>query len=111
MSLPEFDKENIKKPLCYNPKNQKFIYYNDIISGKENIVFLDDLSIFDKKLLVIERLKQGPDFTMQTISGMPYNRNDIIQAILSDKEIGKMTLEAEISMLNDLLKRIAVNLK
>jgi len=111
MPLPELDSDSAKKPLCYNSEKQKFIYYDDIVSGKENIVFLDELSASEKKLLIIERLKQGPDFTMQSISGLPYHRDDVIRAIQNDEEIGKMTVEAETSMLNDLLKRIAVNLK
>lgn len=111
MSLPNFDKETLKKPLAYNPVNKEYIYYNDIISGKEDIVFLDQLSMADKKLLIIERLNQGPDFTMQAMSEKPYTRDRLIQAIIDDEDMGRMTMEAEISMLNDLLKRIADHLK
>jgi hypothetical protein len=110
MPLPKLDSESAKKPLCYNPEKQKFIYYDDIISGKEKIVFPNELSDSEKKLLIIERLKQGPDFTMQAISGKPYNRDDIIRAIQNDEEIGRMTVEAETSMLNDLLRIISDNL-
>jgi len=107
MSLPKFDKETLKKPLCFDPSARKFIYYEEILTGKEKIVFIEDLSKSEKKLLLIERLKKGPQFSMQTMSGKPLSREDLIQAVLEDEEIGRMALEAEMSMLSDLLNRIA----
>ena len=110
MSLPVLDSQSAKKPLSYDPLINKFIYYHDIVSGKEKIIYPKSLSLTDKKLLIIERLKTGPDYTMQSISGHPYTRNDIIEAVRCGDEVGKMTLEAEISMLDDLLKRISENI-
>lgn len=111
MSLPEFDKETLKKPLGYNPTTKKFIFYQDILSGKDSIVYPEELSMAEKKILVIERLKRGPDFSMQSMSGGAFSRNDVIEAIVNDQKIGQMSMEAELSMLNDLLKRIAEHLK
>lgn len=111
MALPKLDNLSLRKPLSYDRKRHKFIYYNDLISGDEKIIFMDDLSIEEKKTLIIERIKQDPNYTIQSISGIAYSRDDIIQAIQTNDDIGKMTLEAETSMLNDLLKNIAMNLK
>ena len=110
MSLPILDNQSAKKPLGYNPLSERFLYYSDIISGREKIVYPISLSQSDKKMLIIERLKKGPDFTMQSISGNPYTRNDIIKAVNDNDEVGIMTLEAEISMLNDLLTKISENI-
>lgn len=110
MSLPILDKESLKKPLCYNPEKKKFLYYSDIVSGKKKIVYPDSLSQDDLKLLVIERLRKGPEFTMQSISGAPFNREETMEAIRADEETGLMTMEAEASMLTDLLQLIEENL-
>ena len=110
MGLPKIDSRNIRKPLCYDPIRKKFILYDEIVSGVEKIIPVEVLSPDDTKKLVIERIEKGPDDTMQTISGTPMTKRDIIDAIISDDEIGRMTLEAEVSMLKDLLRNIKSNL-
>jgi len=110
MGLPQIDSRNKAKPLCYDVNRNKFIMYDEIISGKEKIIPVANLSREEQKILVIERIKKGPDFTMQTMTGSPMDKNAIIDAIIKDEDIGKMTLEAEISMLSDLLREIAKNL-
>lgn len=110
MALPVLDKETLKKPLCYNPEKKKFLYYSDLVSGKKKIVYPDALSQEDLNLLVIERLRKGPDFTMQSISGGAFTRDDTIDAIRNNEETGLMTVEAEASMLTDLLQLIEENL-
>lgn len=110
MGLPKIDNRNIHKPLCYDPKRKKFITFNEIVSGKEKIVLIEDLSLDDVKKLVIKRIEVGPEFTMQPMSGTPMTKKDIITAIINDNEIGRMTIEAEVSMLKDLLRNIANNL-
>lgn len=110
MGLPIIDLKNIRKPLCYDPNRNKFIMYDEIISGEEKIVPIEGLSPDDIKTLVIERIHQGPDFTMQTMSGNPITKREIIDAIIRDEDIGKMTLEAEFSMLRDLLTQIGESL-
>lgn len=110
MALPKIDKMNINKPLCYDAKREKFISFEEITSHKEEIINIDTLPYDDRKILIIERLRRGPDFTMQSLSGMPLTRDDVVNAIINDEEIGKMCVEAEVSMLKDLLKEIATNL-
>ncbi|MBP6873012.1 MAG: hypothetical protein KBC43_13465 [Bacteroidales bacterium] len=96
-----------KQPLCYDPDRMKFIYYDELVSGQEEIIFPDSLSREDQKKLITERLKKGPDDTVQSISGMPYTRDDLIHAIENDEDMGNMTMEAELIMLRDLLRLIA----
>jgi len=108
--MPKINPGNLKQPLCYDPERKKFILFREITSGKEKIVPIEKLSPGELKLLVLERQKKGPDYTIQTISGLPYTRDDIVQAILRDEEIGKMTVEAEVSMLKDLLQTIRKHL-
>jgi len=102
---------NQKRPLCYDPRRKKFIFFREITSGKEKIIPLENLSLDDKKLLVVERQKTGPDYRVQSMSGMPYTRDDVVKAILKDEEFGRMTVEAEVSMLKDLLSEIQRNLE
>jgi len=109
--MPKIDRLNQKRPLCYDPRRKKFIFYRDITSGKEKIIPIGNLSPDDKKLLVMERQKTGPDYRMQTISGRSYTRDDVVEAIKKNDEIGKMTVEAEVSMLEDLLNEIQRNLE
>ncbi len=110
MTMPRINPGNLKQPLCYDPERKKFILFREIASGKEKIVPIEKLSPGELKLLILERQRKGPDYTIQAVSGPPYTRDDIVQAILRDEEIGKMTVEAEISMLKDLLQTIRKNL-
>ena len=111
MPLPKIERRNLRKPLCYDPQRKKFITYREITSGKEEIVPLEKLSHEEKKMLVVERQLKGPDYTMQSMSGMPYTRDDVVNSILKNDEVGKMTMEAELSMLKDLLHEIGKNLE
>jgi len=110
MSLPKIDRRNLRQPLCYDPRRKKFITFREITSGKEKIIPLEKLSLEEMKMLVVERQLKGPDYTMQSISGMPFTRDDVVKSILKGDDIGKMTLEAEVSMLKDLLQTIEKNL-
>lgn len=110
MALPKIDRHNLRKPLCYDPRRKKFITYREITTGKEKIVPLEKLSQEEMKMLVVERQLKGPDYTMQAISGMPYTRDDVVKSILKEDEVGQMTMEAELSMLKELLHQIEKNL-
>jgi hypothetical protein len=100
---------NKDKPVCYDPSRKKFIYYDEITSGKENIIPLDTLSEDDIKKLVIERQKAGPDYRVQAISGPPYSRDEVIQAIEQNDPFGLVTVAAEISYLKGLLISLGKN--
>jgi hypothetical protein len=110
MSLSKIDRRNLRKPLCYDPQRKKFIFLREIASGKEKIVPLEKLSPEELKMLVVERQLKGPDYIIQAISGMPYTRDDVVKSILIGDDVGKMTFEAELSMLKDLLREIENNL-
>ncbi len=110
MGMPKIDRRSRKKPLCYDPGRKKFIFYREITSGKEKIFPLEKLSPEEKKMLVVERQQKGPDYTLRSISGRPYSRDEVVKAILAGEEVGRMTVEAEVSMLKDLLREIEKNL-
>ena len=86
--------------------DSKFITFDEIISGKEQIVPLERLSADDLKRLVIERHRVGPDFRVQVMSGPSMSRDEVIEAIRRDEPFGIATIEAESSHLRDLLKQI-----
>lgn len=111
MALPQMDEQNRKKPICYDASRNKFITFDAIVSGKEQIVPVDTLSEDDLKKLVIERHRVGPNYRVQAMSGPPLSRDDVVQAIEKDEPFGRMTLEAEKSYLRDLLSQIQLNLK
>jgi len=111
MTLPSIDDANAKKPLCYDPIRKKYITYYEIVSKQEKIIPIEELSSLELKLLVIERQKTGPDYSVQSISGPSLSRNDVIDAIISDDPIGRMTVEAERAYLHDLLNQIALGLE
>ena len=69
MGMPVLEPRSRKQPLCYDPRRKKFIFFGDITSGAEKIIPVESLSADEAKLLVIERQKTGPDYTMQSISG------------------------------------------
>jgi hypothetical protein len=110
MPLPKIDEVNAKKPLCYDPRRDVFIYYGDIVSGREKIIQVDSLSAEELKKLVIKRQNAGPEYTLQSISGPPLSRDDVVRAILSDDPFGRISVEAEKSYLRDILAQIAENL-
>jgi hypothetical protein len=111
MSMPVIDDANRKKPLSYDPSRNKFIYYDEIIAGKERIVLPSTLSKSDRKKLVLERQLAGPDYSAQAISGPLTTRNDMVRLIQNDEEKGKVAVEAEVSYLDELLAEIKRNLK
>jgi hypothetical protein len=111
MGMPVLEPRNQKQPLCYDPRRKKFIFFGEIATGAEKIIPVESLSEDEAKLLVIERQKTGPNYTMQSISGKPVTRDEMVEAIRKNEEIGNMTVEAEISMLKDLLLEIGKNLK
>lgn len=110
MPLPKIDKANLKKPLSYDPKRKKFIYFDDIVSGKEKIIPVESLSDEELKTLVVKRQRAGPDYTVQAISGPPMSRDDVVRAIQQDEPFGRVTIAAEKSYLQDLLSEIERNL-
>lgn len=104
--IPNIKGPDRKKPLCYDPERDKFILLDEITKGDEQIIPLESLSQSDLKKLVIERNRVGPDYKMQSISGPPFTRDDIVDEIEKETEFGKMTVQAEISYLKDLLRQI-----
>jgi hypothetical protein len=110
MTMPVIDGPNRRKPLCYDPLRKKFIYFDDILSGREAIILPSSLSEDDRKRLVIERHTVGPDYAAQAMSGPVMTRNDTVRAIESNDEIGRTTVEAEVSYLDELLAEIQKNL-
>jgi hypothetical protein len=95
-----------KKPLGYDPKRDRFIYYDEIITGKEKIMPLEGLTRDQLKKLIVERNRVGPHYEVGDLSGRKYTRDDVINAIIEESSFGKMALEAEVSYLTDLLKQI-----
>lgn len=110
MPMPNIDKPNLRKPICYDPARKKFILFEEIVSGKEDIIPVEALSEGDLKRLVVERHRAGPDYKVQAISGPPLSRDDVILAIEREEPFGRMTLAAEKSYLQDLLVEIRQNL-
>jgi hypothetical protein len=110
MSMPVIDEANRRKPLSYDPLRKKFIYFDEILSRQEAIVFPSTLSEADRQRLVIERQVRGPDYATQAISGPLMRRNDMVRAIENGDAMGKTMVEAEISYLDELLAEIARNL-
>jgi hypothetical protein len=111
LPLPRIDAQSVKKPIGFDPARGRFILFDDVVSGREAIVPLDRLTPEQLKQLVIERQRQGRDYTVQSISGPAKGRDDVIRAIENDEPFGRMTVEAEASYLNDLLAQIADHLQ
>jgi hypothetical protein len=111
MPMPKIDGPNRKKPLCYDPKREKFIYFDDIVSGREKIIPVETLTPRDLKKLILERHRSGPDYKVQAITGFPLSRDDVVRAIDKDEAFGRDTIEAEKSYLSGLLAEIKKNLK
>lgn len=108
--LPDIQGPNRLKPLTYDPERGKFILYDELLSGKERIVPVERLSHEDVKKLIVERNRVGPAYTIRDLNGALLTREDVVQAIESETPFGKITLDAEISYLAELLKQIAAAL-
>ena len=112
MPMPELDATSRKRPLSYDPERCKFIFFDDLVSGKERAFPVEDLSDDDLKKLVIERWRVLPkETTVQAISGPPYRRDDVIRAIQRDEPYGRELLQAEVAYLKMLLEEIQSSLK
>jgi hypothetical protein len=110
MSMPQIEGPDRKKPLCYDPERAKFITFDEIISGTEQIVPLESLNEEDRKKLIIERQRVGPDYKVQAMSGPLMSRDDVVKAIQRGEPFGLATIEADSSHLRDLLAQIRENL-
>ncbi len=104
--LPTIDEANRAKPLSYDPKRDKFIYYDELVARTEKIVPLKKLTRAQLKKLVIERNRAGPDFTIQTPSGETRTRDDVVREISQETAFGKMSMEADVMYLNRLHRQI-----
>ncbi len=111
MPLPKLNADAQKQPLCYDHERDKFIYYQEIITRKEKIIPVDALSDDDFKKLVIKRVRSSLEFTGGPMTGPFYSRDDTIKAIKGNTKFGQQTLEAQKSMLRDLLADIEQNLE
>jgi hypothetical protein len=109
--MPKIEGADRKKPLCYDPKRGKFITFDEILSGTEEIVPLERLSAEDLKRLVVERQRVGPDYRVRPMSGPLMSRDAVVRAILRDEPFGLVTIEAESSHLRDLLVQIKEAIK
>ena len=88
--MPQIDEKNRKRPLCYDPDREKFILFDEILSGDEKIIPVEKLSKSDLKKLIIERWRLLPPETkVQAMSGQPFLRDDVIKAIEQDEPFGK----------------------
>lgn len=109
-SFPTMSDADQKKPLCYDPKRDRFIYYTDLLSKQAKIIPLQHLSHDQLKRLILERNRVGSDYTVTTLNGEHFSRDQVMLEIAQETPFGKMTLEAEASMVSDLLKRIEIQL-
>lgn len=110
MAFPKIDDANRNKPLCLDVRRGKFILFDELVARKEGIIPVESLSQVELKRLVSERLRRGPDFRVQSMSGPPQTRDDVVRAIDADNAFGRMTVEAEKAYLQDLLAQIGAEL-
>lgn len=110
MSLPNIPERYRRMPLTYDPSRDKFIRYDELVSGKEKIVPLETLSPAELKRLVIERRRHDPTPVEQSMSGPPLDKEQVITAIQKDEPFGRTKVEADVSYLKELLEQIRVGL-
>ena len=91
-------------PLSYNPLTNEFIYYKDVVSGKEKIVLIAKLNDIQKRKLVAARLKAQPDTTFADLNGNILSKDQLLEAIENDTAPGKFYYESDLSYLNDFIK-------
>ena len=105
--LPEIKGLARKKPVCYDPETDRFVTIDDLDAGKAKIFPLDRLTEEQLKRLVIERNRVGEDYKVQmNWAEPPQSRNDVIKQIEADTELGRVTVQADVTYLGDLLKQI-----
>lgn len=105
--LPNIKGPARKKPVCYDPNEDRFITIDDLDAGKAGIVPLDRLTEEQLKRLVIERNRVGEDYKVQVDWGVPaMTRDEVIKEIEADTESGRLAVEADLMHVRDLLKQI-----
>ncbi len=106
MPLPDIKGPDRDKPLTYDPQRHKFITFDELVSGQEPAVPIESLSRDDLKKLILERQRLSPPYRVMDLNGNLMTREDVIRAIETDSDFGRLTLEAEASHLSDLLEQI-----
>ncbi len=104
--LPDIKGPDRDKPLTYDPERQKFITFDELVSGQEPAVPIESLSRDDVKRLILERQRLSPPYKVMDLNGHLMTREDVIRAIETDSDFGRLTVEAEASHLSDLLQQI-----
>jgi hypothetical protein len=107
MNLPEISESDRMKPISFDPKEQRFLFFDDAVRSREPLLSPLELSRADLKRLIIERHRRGPDYTVVTSAGETYTRNSVIRAIERDTEFGNAIIDAEAKYISALVKQIA----
>lgn len=111
MALPEMDESSRNRPLSFCPTCNRYIYYDDIVSGTSAIVPLETLSEADLRKLVIKRYEALPKDMKVGPMAQLYSPDEVIRMIEQDEPFGKMTVQAETSYLRSLLDQLAHELE
>lgn len=111
MGMPKIEGPDRAKPLGYDPKRDKLITYDEILSGDEPIIPIDQLTEPERIHLVIARQRASLDYHAQAMSGFPMSRDEVIDAIRRGDDFGRATAEADLSHLRDLLAQIGSELE
>jgi hypothetical protein len=104
--MPDVRGPDRPKPITIDPKTGRFITIDDIETRGVVPVPLDALSHDQLVRLVIERNRLGPDYTVQSISGPPLSRDQVMREIEAGTEFGRMAVQAELMALSELLDKI-----
>ncbi|MCW4048412.1 MAG: hypothetical protein NWE89_01615 [Candidatus Bathyarchaeota archaeon] len=115
-SLPKLSDEAKKKPIGYNPETQRFIYYDDVVDGREPVTPLTELSEQDKTKLILERLRTDMEAEEKNLAGKSkvamgfegpvLDKKQLMEQVKAQTSFGRIHLNAEISYINDLLATI-----
>ena len=107
--LPEPKGAARSKPISYNPDEDRYVYYDDVVQRTQKIYPVDKLAFQYQKKLVIKRLQTELEATQEKkepaiqmgFSGPALNNQQMIEHVEKETEIGKTIIRSEISYLRD----------
>ena len=98
MELPPIVESAKSRPLSYDPRTDKFIYYDDLRTGKK-IYPLEKLTHEQLLKLAIERQLSNVPSTTTVLNGETYTNQQVAEEMRAQSKFGKQIFDADTNYL------------
>ena len=109
LDLPDIVASAKKRPLSYDPKTKRFIYYTDVLNGMSKIYPIDKLNNEELMQLAIERQLTNEPSQTAVLTGQVFSNEQVADEIRKQTKIGRQLFNADIEYLKFYLSQFPEN--